>query len=79
MFSDPSNHSLGVVECTQGYEFHFHQVMMMMMIVTMMGIFTLTRLIGLFNVPALLPQQLALKIFDRNMFGLQSNLAAEKL
>ena len=26
MFSDPSNHSLGVVECTQGYEFHFHQV-----------------------------------------------------
>ena len=79
MFSDPSNHSLGVVECTQGYEFHFHQVMMMMMIVTMMGIFTPTRLIGLYNVPALLPQQLALKIFDRNMFGLQSNLAAEKL
>ena len=28
MFSDPSNHSLGVVECTQGYEFHFHQVTM---------------------------------------------------
>ena len=71
MFSDPSNHSLGVVECTQGYEFHFHQVMMMMMIVTMMmGIFTPTRLIGV-------PQQLALKIFDRNMFGLQINLAAE--
>ena len=79
MFSDPSNHSLGVVECTQGYEFHFHQVVMMMMVVTMMGIFTPTRLIGLYNVPALLPQQLALKIFDRNMFGLQSNLAAEKL
>ena len=30
MFSDPSNHSLGVVECTQGYEFHFHQVTMRM-------------------------------------------------
>ena len=49
MFSDPSNHSLGVVECTQGYEFHFHQVMMMMMIVAMMGIFTPTRLIGLYE------------------------------
>ena len=39
MFSDPSNHSLGVVECTQGYEFHFHQVIMtieMMMIIMMM-------------------------------------------
>ena len=26
MFSDPANHSLGTVDCVQGYEFHFHQV-----------------------------------------------------
>ena len=35
MFSDPSNHSLGVVECTQGYEFHFHQVTTMKMTMRM--------------------------------------------